>query len=380
MTICVAGAIPVAAYAASDAKIVTYRGVSASVPASWPVIDLTGRPGCVRYDVHAVYLGEPTESTCPSRVVGHVETLQLTTDAQATGRGPVPGSANTTGVHISGGTATVPDLQVHNSSSPLVAIVSTGTDHALASRVASSVRWSSSAPGPSPARTSQASAAGAATANPSTGGTASGLGFDTCAAPSTSSMNAWLASPYRSVNVYIGGADRGCAQANLNAGWVGAVTGQGWSLIPTYVGLQAPCSSEPNKIDPANAATQGSQAADDAANIMAGLGLPASVNNPVYFDMENYNTGDSSCVAAVKAFTNAWTVRIHARGYLSGIYGSAASMITNLVGWVSDGGYHEPDAIWFTLERQHQRVRRRLYPRRAVDQPSADPPVPRRPQ
>src|SRR6516164_124804 len=69
-----------------------------------------------------------------------------------------------------------------------------------------------------------------------------GLGFDTCAAPSTATMAAWLASPYRSVGIYIGGANRACGDGNLSAGWVGSVEGQGWRLVPEYVGLQAPCA------------------------------------------------------------------------------------------------------------------------------------------
>jgi hypothetical protein len=41
-------------------KTVTFAGYSVSVPVSWPVYDLTKDPRrCVRYDVHAVYLGSP---------------------------------------------------------------------------------------------------------------------------------------------------------------------------------------------------------------------------------------------------------------------------------------------------------------------------------
>ena len=39
-----------------------------------------------------------------------------------------------------------------------------------------------------------------------------GLGFDACTAPSAAQMQAWQRSPYRAVGVYIGGADRACAQ------------------------------------------------------------------------------------------------------------------------------------------------------------------------
>src|SRR5882757_4210670 len=48
-------------------QTVTFGGYTVSVPASWPVYDLTKNPRqCVRYDVHAVYLGTPGPDTnCP---------------------------------------------------------------------------------------------------------------------------------------------------------------------------------------------------------------------------------------------------------------------------------------------------------------------------
>ena len=56
----------------------------------------------------------------------------------------------------------------------------------------------------------------------------SGLGFDTCAAPSLSALRAWRASPYRTVNVYFGGRNRACRQPNLTAAWVRDATAMGW--------------------------------------------------------------------------------------------------------------------------------------------------------
>src|SRR5207302_622444 len=100
-----------------------------------------------------------------------------------------------------------------------------------------------------------------------------GPGFDTCAAPSAGDMQAWLSSPYRAVGVYIGGANRACADGNLSPSWVTAVQGLGWSLIPTYVGLQAPCTSGFATIDSGQAAAQGSQSAGDAASRARGFGL-----------------------------------------------------------------------------------------------------------
>src|ERR1035438_5824482 len=47
-----------------------------------------------------------------------------------------------------------------------------------------------------------------------------GQGFATCSAPSVAVMADWLASPYRAVFVYIGGAEVGCPWGNLSRSWV----------------------------------------------------------------------------------------------------------------------------------------------------------------
>ena len=68
-----------------------------------------------------------------------------------------------------------------------------------------------------------------------------------------------------------------------------AVAG-GWSLLPLYVGLQAPCVGQSGlqKIDPALAPVQGAAAADDAVVRAGAFGLLAGT--PIYFDMEAYKT------------------------------------------------------------------------------------------
>jgi uncharacterized protein YegP (UPF0339 family) len=178
-----------------------------------------------------------------------------------------------------------------------------------------------------------------------------GNAFEACAAPSTAQMQAWLASPYRSVGVYIGGVNRGCKQPNLTSSWVTAVTGQGWTLLPLYVGLQAPCTGCTGSVFSTNTVTataQGKSAADDAITQMKKWGIPAS--RPIYYDMENYDTAANpcaaSCHAAVKAFTDGWTIALHAGGYISGVYGSTSSMIADLLAWQGTT-FHEPDEIWF---------------------------------
>src|SRR6266567_7239164 len=60
-------------------QIVQFDGYTVSVPASWPVYNLNKDPRqCVRYDVHAVYLGTPgPDQNCPANLVGRVDTVSI---------------------------------------------------------------------------------------------------------------------------------------------------------------------------------------------------------------------------------------------------------------------------------------------------------------
>ncbi|HKF82015.1 MAG TPA: DUF1906 domain-containing protein [Solirubrobacterales bacterium] len=171
-----------------------------------------------------------------------------------------------------------------------------------------------------------------------------GLGFDACTAPSSRSMAAWEDSPYRAVGVYIGGINRACSQPNLTASWVAAQTEAGWHLIPTYVGLQAPTSSCSScaKLTSSQATAQGTAAALDAVEEAGAVAM--GPGSPIYFDMESY-TQTSSATAATLAFLEAWTNKLHALGYLPGVYSSSASGIEDLGRQVGTG-YLLPDHIW----------------------------------
>ena len=117
---------------------------------------------------------------------------------------------------------------------------------------------------------------------------------------------------------------------------------QGWRLIPTWVGPQAPCTSFGKKfsLTPATARRQGLAEADAAVNAAAALGL--GPGTPVYYDMEYYST-TTACSAAVRAFVDGWTERVKARGYLSGVYGTASNTQTD---WRPGLFPNVPDAVW----------------------------------
>ena len=171
-----------------------------------------------------------------------------------------------------------------------------------------------------------------------------GLGFDACSAPSARAMSAWKESPYRALGVYIGGLNRGCSQPNLTPEWVGAQTAAGWHLVPTYVGLQAPTSdcSSCAKLSASQATAQGVASAEDAVEQAGAVAM--GPGSPIYFDMESYSR-TSAASAATLAFLEAWTRKLHALGYVSGVYSSSASGIADLADQVGSG-YELPDQLW----------------------------------
>jgi hypothetical protein len=267
--------------AGASARSLHFDGRQVTAPDSWPVYRLSEHPRmCVRLDRRAVYLGTPGANQ--------------NCPAEAMGRRR--------------------------------AIVVESRSAASASRSAL----------PVPAQRIAAASSG--------GSVFTGLGFDACAAPSSRTMSAWGASPYRAIGVYIGGDNRGCSQPNLTASWVSAQTAAGWHLIPTYVGLQAPTSAcgSCGKLSAARATAQGEEAAVDAVAQAASVAM--GPGSPIYFDMEGYSRTSSSS-AATLTFLEAWTVKLHALGYVSGVYSSGASGIADLADEVGTG-YVLPDNIW----------------------------------
>jgi hypothetical protein len=198
-------------------------------------------------------------------------------------------------------------------------------------------------------------------------------------------MQTWSEhSPYQSVNLYIGGANRTCSNHVLISSYLFQLNQQGWKFFPTWVGPQAPCTNFLSRIssDVTTAYQQGANQADLAVERLAELGLtgPAKTGSVVYYDMENYGT-DNACRAAVNAFMNGWVAQIHTRGNLAGVYGSTLcntglsdfQFITNVpdVIWPArwyhntGEGYYDPNAnVWNlgsclpnTAWSNHQRIR-----------------------
>ncbi len=153
-----------------------------------------------------------------------------------------------------------------------------------------------------------------------------GQGFDKCEIPSRSQMQKWWDnSPYKTVNLYIGGSSQACANTALTASYLEKLNLQGWQFIPTWVGPQAPCTGFTSRIssDVTSAYNEGVDQANLAVERLAELGLtqPNQSGSVVYYDMEYYGT-NTVCRDAVNAFMNGWVSQIHARGNQAGVYGS----------------------------------------------------------
>lgn len=152
-------------------------------------------------------------------------------------------------------------------------------------------------------------------------------------------MRAWRRrSPYRAIGIYVGGADRACAQPNLTQSWVRTQALAGWHFIPLYAGPQAAFG------ELHAAARQGRAAAQDAAAQMRALGF--GHRTPVYYDMEAFH---EKMRAKALRFLSAWTAELHRHGYLSGIYSSSDSGIIDLSRQFARRSYAMPNVIYDAL-------------------------------
>ena len=354
----------------TGARFVTYNGVRVTVPATWPVIDLRVHPQtCVRFDRAVVYLGSPgSQSDCPAHAVGRVNTVWLRSvsagrnDRLTSHEAKVGALAARIGVNPIGH-----DKQAQFVAQAVDLTATWGTDSSTINRVLASAVTSPGSSKPATAALSSTAAAGqnsvsatqpvsytAATSASIASSTFTGMAFDTCAAPSASTMSSWLASPYRSTGIYIGGSMRACGDGNLSAAWVAQVRSMGWGLLPLYVGPQAPCVNQTGlaTIASSQAAAQGTADAVDAVSRAKLFGLTSGT--PIYYDMESYNSSVSGCSQTVLTFISAWTAELHHLGYKAGAYGNSSSLMVDMSRPVGSTGLVRPDDVWFAHWNQLQ--------------------------
>ena len=322
--------------AQGSSKTVTYLGYSFAVPASWPVIHVTPTT-CVRFDRHAVYLGAPgSNQNCPTGLLGTTEAILM---QPAVGRVAAASAAEDPIAHRI--TAVGQGIEVtatYRTDPGLITGILTSAS-LPAPTVSASAKGQVTATPASTANTALklAEPAAAAADVPASATSFTGEGFDACAAPSAAYMSAWHSkSPYGAVGIYIGGAERACAQPNLTAAWVAQQAAAGWRFMPIYVGPQA----EFDQIT--TPASQAVAAAEDAVTQAAALGL--GTGTAIYYDMEAYQAAQEKNALA---FMSAWTTQLHAEGYKSGIYSSSSSGVTDLVANFTKDTM--PDVIWDAL-------------------------------
>jgi Domain of unknown function (DUF1906) len=384
--------VPAASAASSGAaavQVVDYHGYEIQVPASWPVYDLATDPTrCVLFNQHAVYLGTPgADQQCPDEAFGRTEAVLIEPAQTSVPPGTVRLGSDTasfagalstddTTSHVVQVAAPGPGVQVtatYGSDEAQIQSILAGarmTAKDSAAPTAPTAPTATTAPEPSPrsttpttstsatpTTTSPASAAEQAS-SPGTASSAGGIlpelsvrqgqgnGIDTCTAPSVATMTDWLASPYRVIGTYLGGANWACTYGNFDRAWAAQVAAEGWQYIPIWVGPQAPCTTltDTTVIDPSNAEAQGETEAASAVAAAESFGY--GQGTPVYFDMESYDNSNTSCSQAVTTFLAGWTAGLHAAGYLSGVYSSAATGIADLAALYSDAGYQRPDDVW----------------------------------
>ena len=189
-----------------------------------------------------------------------------------------------------------------------------------------------------------------------------GLMIDTASAPPRETVDAWrgAGAPYAAIGVYIppdSAVDNrhDKVQRELTSDWVAAVQGgpRSWHVVPIHVGLQAPKSCQTGSFvgmdaDPTVAARQGKEAADSAAHASADLGVARSA--PIMADMEAYQAG---CSGAVRAYLGAWSAELQSLGWRAGVYGSAKSVVPDLVAArAADPSYVLPDVIWAATDNR----------------------------
>jgi hypothetical protein len=361
-----------AAPATPATKLVSYHGYALRVPSSWPVYNLASDPTrCVLLSTSAVYLGRPGASQhCPARAIGRATAILVQPAGPAAALPPgtavlrSPAAALPAAAGLPSGIAAASSadhlLRLAVPSAGVLVTASYADSAAPARTILASARLTGAAAaalagGPAAAAVPAAAPrvtpavpppVRPAAATPLVRRTGRGLAFDTCTAPSTDTMTAWLASPYRITGTYLGGANWACGYGNFSADWISAVTAQGWRFIPIWVGRQAPCFAHKGVVRITHGQAYQQGRADASAALTTAKDFGYGKGTPLYFDMESYPRNNPACTKDVLTFLGGWTRRLHRAGYKSGVYSSAGSGITDLAGRYTVKTYARPDDVW----------------------------------
>lgn len=175
--------------------------------------------------------------------------------------------------------------------------------------------------------------------------TLQGQAFDKCEIPTLDKLQEWFThSPYKTVNLYIGGSSRACANSALTGPFIHSMSEQGWRFIPTWVGPQAYCSSYSRKIpkDKNSAYQAGIDEATAAIDKAASLGLTEidKSGSVIYYDLESFSYSDTACLESARSFVSGWSYQMKVKGNVPGLYSTAS--ILNQMNSITN----RPDVIW----------------------------------
>jgi uncharacterized protein (DUF2141 family) len=175
--------------------------------------------------------------------------------------------------------------------------------------------------------------------------TLAGQAFDKCEIPSLDKLQDWFNhSPYKTVNLYIGGVSRACANSALSGPYIHEISEQGWRFIPTWVGPQAYCTSFTNKIpkDKNSAYQKGIEEANKAVDQALSFGLTQAdkSGSVIYYDLESFDTSDTACLESAKSFVSGWSYQMRLLGNVPGLYGTASNLD------FLHSASNPPDVVW----------------------------------
>ena len=156
------------------------------------------------------------------------------------------------------------------------------------------------------------------------------LGIDGCSFSNNTQTHAfWAGTPYYNLGIYLGGSAYGAGCSLLDASEISfAVKTDGWEAMFIWVGPQPPCSNISAPRFSSNITTARDQGEDQAVLIyqrLQALGID-TLNTPVIYDFEPWNTGNSGCIAAVRAFVGGFVAQMHLPpAQKAGFYGSTCA-------------------------------------------------------
>ena len=137
--------------------------------------------------------------------------------------------------------------------------------------------------------------------------------------------------------------------------WVGTQLRKGWRLLPITLGPQASCHpsfprySDDHTINARPGSNGSYRRARKQARYWAGQSVEEAKRlgivrgSTLWYDLEGFDLSNTHCRESALAFLSAWTTRLHALDYVSGVYSSAGSGIKML----DDARVNRPNA--FTL-------------------------------